>query len=130
MFKESKAFSSFSVRDLEESKSFYREILGLDIEEPMGQLSLQVSGGIPVFIYTKPDHIPAVFTVLNFPVKNVEETMQLLGDKGVKFEVYQHEEYGTDENGLRSADGMKIAWFKDPSGNILSIVEENEEGTS
>jgi catechol 2,3-dioxygenase-like lactoylglutathione lyase family enzyme len=128
MLKESKAFSSFSVRDLNQSRTFYRDTLGLEITEPMGQLALQIKGGIHLFIYAKSDHVPATFTVLNFPVDNVEETMSALRERGVKFEIYQDEEYGTDENGLRSDDGMKIAWFKDPSGNILSIIEENGEG--
>jgi len=130
MFKESKAFSSFSVRDLKESKLFYQETLGLEISEPMGQLSLNISGGIPVFLYAKPDHIPAAFTVLNFPVTQLEEKMEELRTRGVKFEVYEDDDFGTDQNGLRSDDGMKIAWFKDPSGNILSIVEEDNQGRS
>jgi len=130
MFKESKAFSSFSVRDLKESKLFYQETLGLEISEPMGQLSLNISGGIPVFLYIKPDHVPAAYTVLNFPVTQLEEKMEELRKRGVKFEIYEDDDFGTDQNGLRSDDGMKIAWFKDPSGNILSIVEEDNQGRS
>lgn len=124
MFKETQAFSSFSVRDIEESKAFYKETLGIEIEQPMGHLALHIAGGIPVFLYGKDNHIPATFTVLNFPVNNLEETMEELRRRGVKFEIYQGEEFGTDENGMRSDDGMKIAWFKDPSGNILSVIED------
>ena len=127
MFKESKAFSSFSISDLDKSRSFYKETLGLEIAEPMGQLSLQISGGIPVFLYSKPNHVPATFTVLNFPVDHMEETMEELRKRGVKFEIYKEEGFETDENGMMSGDGMKIAWFKDPSGNILSIVEDNTQ---
>jgi predicted enzyme related to lactoylglutathione lyase len=125
MFKESKAFSSFSVKDLAVSKAFYHDTLGISIEEPMEMLSLQINGGIPVLLYPKADHVPAVFTVLNFPVDHLEQTMEELRKRGVKFEVYQEEGFATDENGMRDADGMKIAWFKDPSGNILSVIEDH-----
>jgi len=127
MFKESKAFSSFSIGDLDKSRSFYKDTLGLEVAEPMGQLALQINGGIPVFLYTKPNHQPATFTVLNFPVDNLEETMKELRKRGVEFEIYKEEGFKTDENGVMSAEGMKIAWFKDPSGNILSIVEDNTQ---
>ena len=125
MFKESKAFSSFSITDLEKSRSFYRDILGLEITEPMGHLALQISGRISVFLYSKPNHTPATFTVLNFPVDNLEETMEELRQRGVEFEIYKEDGFETDENGVMSGEGMKIAWFKDPSGNILSVIEDH-----
>jgi catechol 2,3-dioxygenase-like lactoylglutathione lyase family enzyme len=124
MFKEAKAFSSFSVKDIPASKAFYGEVLGLDISAPMDQLSLNLTGGGKVFIYGKEDHQPALFTVLNFNVPELEKAMQHLSDQGVKFEIYKEEGFATDDRGVHEDEGMKIAWFKDPSGNILSIIEE------
>ena len=106
---------------------FYSEVLGLTIEEPMGQLSLHLAGGGTVFLYEKPDHVPAVFTVLNFPVRNLKKAMDQLTAKGLKFEHYNNDDIVTDEEGVFNGEGIKIAWFKDPSGNILSVLEEEGE---
>lgn len=124
MFKEAKSFSSFSVKDIAASKVFYGEVLGLDISTPMDQLSLNLNGGGKVFIYGKDDHQPALFTVLNFNVPNLEQAMEQLRNQGVQFEIYKEVDFATDDQGVREDQGMKIAWFKDPSGNILSVIQE------
>lgn len=115
------AFSGFSVDDLDKAKKFYGETLGLKVvEEPMGALGLQFVNGGRVFIYSKPDHIPATYTVLNFPVADVEKAVDELAKRGVKFEDYPD----TDEKGIdRSDQGPLIAWFKDPAGNFLSVLQ-------
>jgi catechol 2,3-dioxygenase-like lactoylglutathione lyase family enzyme len=127
MFKNSKAFSSFSVDDLEKAKVFYGQTLGLDVSETPEGLGLKISGGGKVFLYPKPNHQPATFTVLNFPVEDIEKAVDDLTKLGVRFESYEGE-IKTDEKGIfRGADrgqGPNIAWFKDPAGNILSAVED------
>lgn len=126
MFKNSKAFSSFSVDDLAKAKRFYSETLGLDVKEEPGMgLNIHLDTGGNVFIYLKTNHEPATFTVLNFPVENIDQTVDELIKKGVKFEQYEGE-IQTDEKGIfRSKDpgqGPTIAWFKDPAGNIISVL--------
>ncbi|MCE7053489.1 VOC family protein [Algoriphagus sp. AGSA1] len=125
MLRKSKAFSSFSVGDLSKAKTFYHEILELDVEEDeMGFLSLHFSKGADVIVYPKPNHTPATFTVLNFPVEDVDKAVDELASKGVKFEQYE-DPIKTDEKGIcRGGGGPMIAWFKDPAGNILSVLEE------
>ena len=124
MSTESKAFSSFSANDIPAVKQFYAGTLGVDVSEVMGGLSLHLRGGGEVFIYPKADHVPATFTVLNFPVDDVESTVDRLTAAGVRFEQYEGE-LQTDEKGIsRGGDGRPtIAWFKDPAGNILSVIE-------
>ena len=126
MFKDTKAFSSFSSDDLEKAREFYGGILGLEVVElDMGVLEVRINGGNNIIVYPKPDHVPATFTVLNFPVNDIEEAVDTLAKKGVRFEQYLGE-IETDEKGIcRSSEGPKIAWFKDPAGNILSVLEEN-----
>lgn len=126
MLKYSKAFSSFSVNDIKKAKNFYAEILGIQVkDDPMGIIELRLEDGNKIMIYPKPDHTPATFTVLNFPVKNLEETVDELIGKGILFEQYEGE-IKTDEKGIFRSGGRgpNIAWFKDPSGNILSVIEE------
>ncbi len=124
MFKNSKAFTSFSVNDLKKAKDFYKEILGLEVKDnPMGLIELHVNGGNNIMVYPKPNHEPATFTVLNFPVKNIEKTVDDLITAGVTFEQYEGE-IKTDEKGIYRGEGPLIAWFKDPAGNILSVIEE------
>lgn len=124
MFGQTKAVSSFSVNDLQKAKEFYHGKLGIEISEGnMGILTLHISGGGKIFIYPKPNHEPATFTVLNFPVPDVEKTVDELIDLGITFEQYEGE-IKTNEKGIASGNGPKIAWFKDPSGNILSVLEE------
>ncbi len=125
MFKESKAFSGFSVNDIQKAKDFYGQTLGLDVSEPKmeGQIELHISGGTNILIYPKPNHTPATFTILNFPVKNIEEAVDELTKRGVRFEKYEGD-LKTDEKGIFRGEGPLIAWFKDPAGNILSVLEE------
>lgn len=127
MLRNSKSFSSFSVNDLEDARAFYGEKLGLELkDDPMGILELHVAGSTPIVIYPKANHVPATFTVLNFPVQNVEETLDDLVKKGVRFEHYNEEDFKTNEKGIFTGEGPVIAWFKDPAGNILSILEQKE----
>jgi len=126
MFKETKTFSSFSISNLQQSKAFYGDTMGLKISEPMGQLAIHPAGIADIFLYEKSNHEPATFTVLNFLVSNLENAMEELRKRGVKFEIYKEDGFATDENGIREDQGMKIAWFKDPSGNILSLIEDNQ----
>jgi catechol 2,3-dioxygenase-like lactoylglutathione lyase family enzyme len=123
----SKAFSSFSVDDLAQAKEFYGGTLGLEVteEQQMG-LGLRLAGGTQVFIYPKPDHAPASFTVLNFPVDDVDAAVDQLGRAGVRFEQYDHEGLKTDEKGIFRGEGSgpTIALFKDPAGNVLSVLAD------
>src|SRR4029077_4257551 len=123
IFKEAKCFSSFSVNDLEKAKEFYGQTLGLKISQHEEGLELSLAGGIGIFLYPKPNHTPASFTVLNFPVKDIEEAVEELATLGVKLEKYNQPELKTDERGIMKGPGMQIAWFKDPAGNILSVIE-------
>jgi catechol 2,3-dioxygenase-like lactoylglutathione lyase family enzyme len=124
MLKHSKAFSGFSVDDLQKAKKFYAEVLGLDVKDnPMGLIELHIEGSNRILVYPKPDHEPATFTILNFPVDNIDKAVDELISKGIKFEQYEGE-LKTDVKGMsRNPQGPKIAWFKDPAGNILSVIE-------
>ncbi len=123
MLTDSPAYSGFSVQDLEQARRFYVETLGLRVsdEEMGGIMRLQLGGGTNVLVYAKPDHTPATFTVLNFPVPDVEKAVDELTSRGVRFEHYEH--LGTDEKGIARSGGPMIAWFTDPAGNILSVLE-------
>jgi catechol 2,3-dioxygenase-like lactoylglutathione lyase family enzyme len=123
MFKDTNAFSGFSVDDLQKAKEFYSQTLGLEVSEMNGFLELHLAGGARVLIYPKPNHIPATFTILNFPVENVERAVDELTRRGVRFEHYDQEELKTDEKGIFRGGGPVIAWFTDPAGNILSVLE-------
>ena len=124
MFKNTKAVSSFSVDDLQKAKRFYSDTLGLDVTEgSMGILNINLAGGGKIFVYPKPNHMPATFTVLNFPVVDVEKTVDELTALGISFEHYDGQ-IKTDEKGIARGGGPVIAWFKDPAGNILSVLEE------
>ena len=125
MFKDTKAFSGFSVNDLQKAKEFYNGTLGIEISEnSMGIVTLHINGGSKIIIYPKPNHIPATYTILNFPVTDVEKTVDELISKGITFEQYD-EPVKTDEKGILRGDerGPDIAWFKDPAGNILSVIK-------
>ena len=124
MLKESKAFSGFSVNDMQKAKDFYGRTLGLQVSESHGLLTLQLAGGNKVLIYPKVNHAPATFTVLNFPVENVDESVDELAKRGVRFEIYDESDIKTDEKGIMRGNGPTIAWFKDPAGNVLSVIEE------
>lgn len=127
MFGNTKAFSGFSANDTKKAKSFYSEILGIEVEEleMEGLISLHIAGGTNILIYPKPNHIPATYTVLNFPVKDVEKAVDELTQRGVRFEIYNEDNFQTDEKGIFHGGGPKIAWFKDPAGNILSVIEQD-----
>lgn len=122
----SEAFSSFSVNDLKKAKEFYQQKLGVDVEEQEEGLKLSFNGGNNVFIYPKSDHKPATFTVLNFPVDDIDTAVDKLTKAGISFESYEGE-LKTDKKGIfrggESGNGPNIAWFKDPAGNFLSVIE-------
>ena len=122
MFTESKAFSGFSVPDIEQAKQFYGETLGLKVTEENGMLILHLAGGGTVLAYPKPNHVPATFTILNFPVSDVEKAVDELTSRGVQFQHYEGE-LKTDEKGIMRGQGPDIAWFTDPAGNILSVIQ-------
>jgi catechol 2,3-dioxygenase-like lactoylglutathione lyase family enzyme len=126
MLKDSRSFSSFSVNDINKAREFYSKMLGLIVEDGMeGILSIRLAGGSTAIAYPKSNHIPASFTILNFVVNDLEETVNELSKRGVRFETYKGTEYETDDQGIFRGRGPKIAWFKDPAGNILSVIEEN-----
>ena len=123
MLRNSEAFSGFSVDDIKKARMFYKNTLGLDVRDnPMGLIELHLDGGTTVLIYPKPNHVPATFTILNFPVKNIHSAVDQLAENGIVFE--QYKELNTDERGISHNEGPLIAWFKDPAGNILSLIEK------
>jgi len=124
MFKDTKAFSGFSVDNLAKAKQFYGETLGLEVSEAeeMPVLHLHISGSGDILIYEKPNHEPATFTILNFPVSEVETAVKELKKLGVIFESYDYPGLKTDEDNIFRGGGPLIAWFKDPAGNILSVI--------
>jgi predicted enzyme related to lactoylglutathione lyase len=124
MLKESKAFSSFSANDIAKAKEFYGRTLRLEVTEADGMLTLHLAGGGTVLIYPKPNHVPATFTVLNFPVADVEKAVSELTKRGIRFEIYDLPDLKTDERGIFRGEGPLIAWFKDPAGNILSVIQQ------
>jgi predicted enzyme related to lactoylglutathione lyase len=125
MFKDTKAFSGYSVSDTAKAKAFYSDVLGLDARDgEMGILELHIKGNNPIILYPKPNHEPATFTVLNFPVPDIEKAVKQLKDKGVAFESYDFKDFKTDPDNIFRGGGPLIAWFKDPAGNILSVLEE------
>lgn len=123
MFKDTRAFSGFSVNDLQKAKEFYGQTLGLDVSEANGLLQLHLAGGTTILVYPKDNHTPATFTILNFPVGNIEQAVDELAGMGVRFESYNEGDLVTDEKGISRGGGPDIAWFKDPAGNILSVLE-------
>jgi catechol 2,3-dioxygenase-like lactoylglutathione lyase family enzyme len=119
----SDAFSGFSVDDIPKAKEFYGGTLGLEVSESGGMLTLRLGGGASVLVYPKRNHSPATFTVLNFPVDDVDDAVRELTGRGVRFEIYSHPDPATDERGIFRQGGPTIAWFKDPAGNIISVLE-------
>ncbi len=121
MFKDSHAFSGFSSNDIAKSKEFFGQTLGVEVTEENGMLTLHLAGGGNVLIYPKDNHEPATFTVLNFPVDGIDQAVDQLTKAGIAFELYDG--MGQDERGIMRGQGPAIAWFKDPAGNILSVLE-------
>lgn len=123
MLKDAKAFSGFSVDDLDAAKDFYGRVLGLEVQDDPAGLMLQINGGNGVLIYPKDDHLPATYTMLNFPVNDIDQAVDELSAQGIVFEQYE----GTTDDkgvarGIAANMGPDIAWFKDPAGNILSVL--------
>jgi predicted enzyme related to lactoylglutathione lyase len=121
MFEHTRAFSGFSVDDIPKAKQFYGETLGLRVTEEYGMLTLHIEGDRRTLIYPKQDHTPATFTILNFPVADIESAVDKLVARGIEFEKYD----GLDERHINRRGGPLIAWFKDPAGNILSVLQED-----
>jgi catechol 2,3-dioxygenase-like lactoylglutathione lyase family enzyme len=124
MLDTNQAFTSFSVNDIQKAKEFYGKTLGFELSDgPEGTLVLPLAGGNKALMYPKPNHQPATFTVLNFPVPSVDKAVEELKGRGVRFEIYNEPNLKTDERGILRGNGPTIAWFKDPAGNILSVLE-------
>ena len=125
MLTDSRAYSGFSVDDLDAARRFYADTLGLRVsdEEMDGIMRLHLGSGADVLVYVKADHVPATFTVLNFPVPDVQAAVDQLVDRGVTFERYENPP--TDEKGIMRAGGPLIAWFTDPAGNVFSVIQED-----
>ncbi|NBM16953.1 VOC family protein [Streptomyces sp. GC420] len=121
MFATTKAFSGFSVDDIDAARKFYGETLGIRVSEENGLLTLHIAGDRDVLVYPKPDHTPATYTVLNFPVDDIEAAVDELASRGVGLERYEHLE--ADEKGIFRGGGPLIAWFTDPAGNVLSVLQ-------
>jgi catechol 2,3-dioxygenase-like lactoylglutathione lyase family enzyme len=128
MFTETPTFSSYSVDDLEKALAFYRDTLGLNVTQTKEGLDVRLAGGAGLFLYSKQDHQPATFTVLNFKVEDIDTAVDGLKGKGIELERYDLGPMQADEKGIyrgkESGNGPDIAWFKDPAGNILSVIEE------
>lgn len=122
MFEKTKAFSGFSVDDVDAARKFYGETLGLRVSGEHDMLTLHIAGGRDILVYPKKDHRPATYTVLNFPVDDIEAAVDELERRGVRFERY--EQLKADEKGIFRGGGPLIAWFTDPAGNVLSVLEE------
>jgi predicted enzyme related to lactoylglutathione lyase len=123
MFENTKAFSGFSADDVPAAKKFYGETLGIKVSEENGILTLHIAGDRATLIYPKEDHTPASFTILNFPVDDIEKAVDELAERGVEFERYDG--FEQDEKGIFRGGGPYIAWFKDPAGNILSVLQQD-----
>ena len=125
MLENSKAYNGFAVDDLDKARQFYGDTLGLKAEvmdEENGLMSLDLNNDRPTLVYRKPDFVPATYTILNFPVDDIDEAVDALVEKGVEFERYDG--FEQDDKGIARGPGPEIAWFKDPAGNILSVLVE------
>ena len=123
MLEQARAFSGFSADDIPAAKQFYGTTLGVRVTEENGMLTLHIAGDRPILVYPKPHHTPASFTILNFPVDDIEPAVDQLAARGVVFERYEGTPAATDEKGIFRGGGPLIAWFTDPAGNVLSVVE-------
>ena len=125
MFNPTKAYSGFAVPDVEQAREFYGDVLGIKTSEDYGLLTLHLEDGDrPTLVYPKPDHTPATYTILNFQVDDIEQAVDALAAKGVSFERY--DDAPQDERGIMRGEGPYIAWFTDPAGNMLSVLQEKE----
>jgi catechol 2,3-dioxygenase-like lactoylglutathione lyase family enzyme len=124
MFADTKAFSGFSVNDVSRAREFYEGTLGLRVSEDNGMLTLHIAGDRDILVYPKDDHTPATFTILNFPVDNIEAAVDELASRGVTFERYADFD-DMDEKGIFRGSGPLIAWFTDPAGNVLSVIQNS-----
>jgi catechol 2,3-dioxygenase-like lactoylglutathione lyase family enzyme len=122
MLTNSKAFSGFAVDDVAKAKAFYADTLGIETSEENGMLTLHLAGDRPTLVYPKPDHEPAGYTILNFPVDDIDRAVDALTERGVEF--LRYEGFDQDEKGVMRGQGPAIAWFTDPAGNILSVLEQ------
>jgi catechol 2,3-dioxygenase-like lactoylglutathione lyase family enzyme len=122
MFANTKAFSGFAVDDLQKAREFYGETLGLKTSEEHGLMTLHLAGERPTLVYVKPDFAPATYTILNFPVDDIDKAVDELAGRGVRFERYDG--FEQDEKGIFRQEGPYIAWFKDPAGNVLSVLQD------
>jgi len=122
MFENTRAFSGFAVDDMDKARQFYGETLGIKTSEDHGLMTLHLAGDRPTLVYPKPGHEPASYTILNFPVDDIETAVEELSARGVQFERY--EGFGQDEKGIAREGGPYIAWFKDPAGNVLSVLQD------
>ncbi len=120
MFANTKAYSGFAVNDVQKAQEFYGETLGIETSEGHGLMTLHLAGGRDTLVYPKPDHAPATYTILNFPVDDIDVAVDDLGARGVEFDRSDY----TDEKGIMREGGPYIAWFKDPAGNVLSVLQE------
>ena len=121
MFKDTKAFSGFAVDDVEKARAFYEGTLGLETSEEYGILTLHIAGDRPTIVYPRPNHVPAEYTILNFPVDDIDAAVDELTARGIEFDRY--EGFDQDDRGIMRGQGPPIAWFKDPAGNVLSVLE-------
>lgn len=124
-FQTDRAFSGFSVDDLDAARMFYRDTLGFDVRDnARGFLEIGLAGGASIFVYLKPDHEPAGFTILNVPVADIDAAVDELRARGVETKIYSDDDFPSDAKGIvRGPDGPPIAWFRDPAGNVLSVLE-------
>ena len=122
MFKDTKAFSGFAVPDTAAARAFYSDTLGIEVSEEHGLLTLHLAGDRPTLVYPKPDHEPASYTILNFPVDDVEAAVDALAQRGV--EMLRYDGFPQDSKGIMRGNGPDIAWFTDPGGNVLSVLAE------
>jgi len=122
MFANTKAFSGFAVDDIEKAREFYGDTLGIRTSEQYGLMTLHLAGDRDTLVYPKPDHTPATYTILNFPVDDIDAAVDALVARGVRFERYDGADQ--DERGIFRGEGPYIAWFTDPAGNVLSVLQE------
>jgi catechol 2,3-dioxygenase-like lactoylglutathione lyase family enzyme len=122
MFADTMAFSGFAVDDLNAAREFYGETLGLKTSEEHGLMTLHLAGDRDTLVYPKADHEPATYTILNFPVDDIEQVVAQLTERGVSFERY--DDFEQDDKGIARGEGPYIAWFRDPAGNLLSVLQE------